>query len=132
MMMNNVTSHAPTSEQKNIPIWPWLILICLLTLIIMLLKFGADDSQTPSQTEDARFQPNTSQEATTMADSPTSFSVKASDNLGSSTQITNENPMLKTQALTLPNEQLVKPGDDSAFLNDGDTETEDTEEDTEK
>jgi hypothetical protein len=32
--------------------------------------------------------------------------------------------MLKTQPLTLANEQLVKPGDDSVFLNDGDAETE--------
>ena len=33
----------------------------------------------------------------------------------------NPNPMLKTQPLTLANEQLVKPGDDSVFLNDVDT-----------
>jgi len=121
----NIDSYFPKhqySEKNVINLWPWLIVFCLLLMSVLILKMGSPEpenypvnnpeyivkAQQASQSKDDFYLPTPSipqklpdQNMTITAENP--------------------NPMLKTQPLTLANEQLVKPGDDSVFLNDVDT-----------
>lgn len=111
-----------TSTEKNvIDPWPWVIVLCLLLITIFILRLGHDDIESPStHNNDYILKAQQASHSTDTLDlSPPSIPNTA-EYQAQTTPLENPNPMLKTQPLTLANEQLVKPGDDSVFLNDGD------------
>jgi len=123
----NMDSYFPThqsSEKTVIHLWPWLIVFVLLLISVLILKIGSPDpeqstvnnpeyivkAQQASQSRDDFYLPSPSVPQNLTDQNKTITSE-------------NPNPMLKTQPLTLANEQLVKPGNDSVFLNDGEAES---------
>lgn len=111
-----------SSEKTAINPWPWLIVMCLLLITVFILKLGHEDIESSSiQNNDYILKAQQASQTTNSFDLPPP---SIPNTIDYQAPVENPNPMLKTQPLTLANEQLVKPGDDSVFLNDGDTETE--------
>ncbi len=125
----NMDSYFPkhqSSEKTVINLWPWLIVLCLLLMTVFILKLGNDNIESPS-TDNNHDYILKAQQASQSRDDFYLPSPSTPQNITDQNKtITSENPnpMLKTQPLTIANEQLVKPGDDSVFLNDGDAEIE--------
>lgn len=113
-----------SSEKTAINPWPWLIVLCLLLITVFILKLGHEDIDSSSiQNNDYILKAQQASQTTNSFDLPPP-SIPNTIDYQSPVENQNPNPLLKTQPLTLANEQLVKPGDDSVFLNDGDAETE--------
>jgi len=110
-----------STEKTVINPWPWVIVLCLLLITIFILRLGHEDIESSStHNNDYILKAQQASQSTDTFDLPPPSIPNTAQYQAQTTPLENPNPMLKTQPLTLANEQLVKPGDDSAFLNDGD------------
>ena len=125
-MSQPMTTIAKTSglsrhrgNARAMPLWPWLLIAGMVCLIVTVLKLGTDSpamTQPTATTVPETPAANQSAQPVTAATSLSAMPVAAVASADRSTQTASRTTPMRE----VPAEQVIHPGDDSAFLKDGD------------